>query len=235
MLSDLYIRLRSLFRRSKVAVELDDELRFHQEQQADKYMRAGMSRDSALRQGRLDFGELAQIKEDCRDARGISILESIGHDLRFEIRTLAKAPAFTAIVIVTLALGIGANTAILTLVDAVMLRALPVRDPQQLVVLQWSASHWPQNGISSYSDCASNQRNATSVTSCSLPYTLFQEIQKQTKVFADAIRGQTKSRRICQLFDLNADPYFGEPQLGTIFWPPKRGRKVSVIFWPPCR
>jgi len=67
MLSDLYIRLRSLFRRSKVEVELEDELRFHQEQQADKYMRAGMSRDAALRQVRLDFGGLAQIKEDCRD------------------------------------------------------------------------------------------------------------------------------------------------------------------------
>lgn len=187
MLSDLYIRLRSLFRRSKVEVELDDELRFHQEQQADKYMRAGMSRDAALRQVRLDFGGLAQIKEDCRDARGLSILESIGHDLRFGIRKLAKAPAFTTIVIVTLALGIGANTAIFTLVNAVMLRALPVRDPQQLVVLQWSTRRWPQNGISSYGDCSPNPRNATSFSSCSLPYALFQEIQKQTKVFADVM------------------------------------------------
>ena len=68
-----------------------------------------------------------------------------------------------------------------------MLRALPVRDPQQLLVLQWSARHWPQNGISSYGDCASNERNATSVISCSLSYTLFQEIQKQTNVFADTM------------------------------------------------
>lgn len=180
MLSDLYFRLRSLLRRSKVDEELDDELHFHQERQIDKYMRSGMSRDAALRQVRLDFGGLAQIKEDCRDARGISFLDSTGHDLRFGVRTLAKAPAFTAIIVVTLALGIGANTAIFTLVNAVMLRALPVRDPQQLFVLQWSARHWPQNGISSYGDCA-YQRSSTGVTSCSLPYSLFQEIQSRRR------------------------------------------------------
>jgi predicted permease len=188
MLSGLYIRLRSLFRRSKVELELDDELRFHQEQQADKYMHAGLSRDAALRQVRLDFGGLAQIKEDCRDARGISILESIGRDLRFAARTLAKAPTFTAIIIITLALGIGANTAIFTLVDAVMLRALPVRDPQQLVVLQWSARDWPRDlSTSSFGDCAFNQHNSARVTSCSLPYPLFKEVQNQTKVLAETM------------------------------------------------
>jgi predicted permease len=188
MLSDLYIRLRSLFRRSKIEEELDDELRFHQEHQVEKYMRIGMSKEEALRRVQLDFGGLAQIKEDCRDARGISLLESIGTDLRFGVRTLVKAPAFTAIVIVTLALGIGANTAIFTLVNAVMLRSLPVRDPQQLVVLQWSARHWPQNvGTSSFGDCAFHERNSASVTGCSLPYPQFQEIQKHSKVFADAM------------------------------------------------
>ena len=186
MLSDLFIRFRSLLRRSKVEEELDDELHFHQERQIDKYMRSGMSRDAALRQVRLDFGGLAQIKEDCRNARGISFLDSTGHDLRFGVRTLAKAPAFTAIIIVTLALGVGANTAIFTLVNAVMLRTLPVRDPQQLVVLQWSVRHW-NGGTSSFGDCASNTRNSDRFTSCSLPYPLFQEIQKQAKVLTDAM------------------------------------------------
>src|SRR5580704_8254961 len=186
MLSDLYIRLRSLFRRAEVEQELDDELRFHREQQAGKYMRAGMSRDEALRKVRLDFGGLEQVKEDCRDARGVSFLESLAQDLRYGFRMLAKAPAFTAIIILTLTLGIGANTAIFTLVNAVMLRSIPVRDPQQLVVLQWSVRHW-NGGTSSFGDCASNPRNSARFTSCSLPYPLFQEIQKQANVFTDAM------------------------------------------------
>jgi len=188
MLSDPYIRLRSLFRRAKVEEELDDELRFHQEQQADKYMRAGMSREEALRQVRLDFGGLEQVKEDCRDARGVSFLESLAQDLRYGLRMLAKSPVFTAVIILTLALGIGANTAIFTLVNAVMLRSIPVRDPQQLVVAQWSARKGPQNiGISRFGDCAINSENATSITGCSLSNSLFQEIQSQKNIFANAM------------------------------------------------
>jgi predicted permease len=188
MLSDLYICLRSLFRRSKVEEELDDELRFHREQQADKYMRAGMGREEAQRQVRLDFGGLEQVKEDCRGARGISFIESVTQDVRYGLRMLVKSPVFTAVIILTLALGVGANTAIFTLVNAVMLRDLPVRDPQQLVVLHWSARHWPQNmRISSFGDCADSGRNASVFTGCSLPYPLFQKIRKQAEVFADAM------------------------------------------------
>lgn len=185
MLSDLYIRLRSLIRRARVEEELDDELRFHQEQQGEKYMRAGLSREEALRQVRLDFGGLEQVKEDCRDARGISFLESFAQDLRYGLRMVAKSPAFAAVIILTLALGIGANTAIFTLVNAVMLRSLPVRDPQQLVVPLWSARQGPQMiGFSSFGDCPHNR---TDTTGCSISYPMFQEIQSQKNVFADAM------------------------------------------------
>ena len=187
MLSDLHIRLRSLFQRGRVEEELDDELRFHQEQQADKYMRSGMSREEALRQVRLDFGGLEQVKEDCRDARGVSLLESLGQDLRYGLRMLGKSPAFTAIIILTLALGIGANTAIFTLVNAVMLRSLPVRDPQQLVVAQWSARTGPDNvDGSGFGDCARRPQNAATTSGCWLSYPEFQEIENQKKFFASA-------------------------------------------------
>lgn len=135
MLSDLYIRLRSLFRRARVEEELDDELRFHLEKQAEKYVSIGMSREEARRQVRMDFGGVDQIKEDCRDARGLSLLETVSHDLRYAMRILRKSLGFTTVVVLILALGIGANAAIFTLVNAVLMRNLPVADPSTLVRL----------------------------------------------------------------------------------------------------
>jgi putative ABC transport system permease protein len=135
MLKDVFFRLRSVFRREAVESEMEEELRFHSERQLEKYLKTGMSRDEAQRRVRMDFGGLEQVKEECRDARGVSLLETLAHDLRYGWRTLLKAPGFAAAAWFTLALGIGANTAIFSVVYGILLRPLPFRDASQLVLL----------------------------------------------------------------------------------------------------
>jgi putative ABC transport system permease protein len=137
MLSDLYIRLRSLFHRAKVEEDLDDELRFHIEKQMEKYLQIGASRDEASRRVRLEFGGIEQVKEDCREARGVTVVETLIQDTRYALRAFRRTPSFTVVVLVTLALGIGANTAIFSLVDGIMLRPLPYPHSDEIVHFGW--------------------------------------------------------------------------------------------------
>jgi MacB-like periplasmic core domain len=106
-------------------------------------MSRGMSFDEARRAARRSFGGVIQTKEAYRDQRGLPIVETIIQDLRYGLRMLRKNPAFTIVTILTLALGIGANTAIFSVLDAVMLQNLPVERPQQLVVVNWTSKDWP--------------------------------------------------------------------------------------------
>jgi putative ABC transport system permease protein len=133
MLNDLWHRMRALFRRARVEGELDEELRFHLERQVEKYVQSGMSREEARGRARLEFGGVELAKEECRDARGVNFIEGLVQDLRFGLRMLRKSPGFTAAAVLTLALGIGANTAIFGLVDSAFLRGSPVREPERLV------------------------------------------------------------------------------------------------------
>ncbi|MGC1650742.1 MAG: ABC transporter permease [Candidatus Sulfotelmatobacter sp.] len=134
MLSDILIRLRALFRHKAVESELEDELGFHFDQQVAKFVQSGLPLQEARRQARLAFG-VEQIKEECREARGVNLIETLLQDIRFGLRILGRTPVITGIAILSLALGIGANTAIFSLIDAVMLRMLPVHKPEELVQL----------------------------------------------------------------------------------------------------
>jgi putative ABC transport system permease protein len=120
--SDLRYRLRALAHRTDADRELDDELRFHLEREADKYQALGMPRDEALRRARLAFGGVESTKEESRDARGTVLVQTLVQDVRYAMRGLRSRPAFTAGVVLTLGLGIGTNAAMVGIVDRLLLR-----------------------------------------------------------------------------------------------------------------
>ena len=134
-------RIRSVFRKNAVETELSDELRFHLERQIAENIASGMSRDEARNAALRDFGGLEQVKEECRDARRVNLLESLLQDLRYGARLLRKNPAFTTIAVLTLVLGIGANTAIFSMVNALLLHPYDFRGLDGLVRV------WENRGI----------------------------------------------------------------------------------------
>jgi predicted permease len=132
--------LRPILRRNDVESEMDLEMRVHFDQLVEDYIRRGMTPDDARRQARLDFGGIGQIKDDAREARLADRFDRAVRGLRLAARNLLKSLGFTAVAIVTLALGIGVNTAMYSLFDQLLLRDLPVRDPGRLVVLHGNFS-----------------------------------------------------------------------------------------------
>jgi putative ABC transport system permease protein len=128
-------RLRSLFRRRRADADLDAELRDHLEQKVAHYISTGMTPSDARRQALIDLGGAEQAKEKCRDTRRVSWLHGLLQDTRYGLRMLAKSPAFTAVAILTLALGIGANTAIFSVLEAQLWKPLPFPDSARLVVV----------------------------------------------------------------------------------------------------
>jgi putative ABC transport system permease protein len=148
VVTEIRSRLRALLRRGSVESELNDELRFHFDQQVEKFARAGVPADEAQRRAKLLFGGTEQIKEECREARGIHLLETLAQDVRYGLRILRKSPGFTLTVILTLALGIGATTAIFSVVQGAMLAPLPYRDPDELVLIWQSNPHAPHVSMS---------------------------------------------------------------------------------------
>jgi predicted permease len=137
ILRNLASGLRTLFRKKEVEQEMDEELRDYLDADVKEKMRSGTSYEQALRAARVEMGSMDAVKEEIRSVGWESTLETLWQDVRYGLRQLHRSPGLTTVIVVSLALGIGANTAVFTLMDAVMIKMLPVKDPQQLVLFGW--------------------------------------------------------------------------------------------------
>jgi predicted permease len=152
MLSDFWHRLYALLRRKSIDAEMDEELAYHLDREAEKYRRQGSSHEEAIRLARLSLNGVEQTRQQCREARGTQNLEILGQDLRFGLRMLGKSPGVTFLILFSLAIGIGANTALFSVTDTLLLKPLPYPQPDRLALL-WLRSpgigipqDWPSPG-----------------------------------------------------------------------------------------
>jgi predicted permease len=148
VLSIVRLRLRSLFSRTRVEEELEEELRYHLARQVEEDIAAGMTHEEARRAAIRSAAGVEQRKEECRDARGVSLIDNLVQDARFAGRQLAKSPGFTFTAVLMLALGMAASVAIFGFVDAALIRSLPYRNPSRLVSVTETTPEIPRANLS---------------------------------------------------------------------------------------
>jgi hypothetical protein len=135
-LGSLAFPLRALLRRRRLEREMEEELCGHLERQVEEHRRAGMGQEEARRAAALAFGGVESLKEDCRESWGVHFFDTLCQDVRFGLRGLRRNPGFTAVVVLTLGLGIGANSAIFSVVNGILLRPLPYAEGERIVALR---------------------------------------------------------------------------------------------------
>jgi predicted permease len=229
MLSDLLHRFRALFRQKAVDAEMDEELAYHLEREVEKYQRLGSSNEEALRRARIAFGGVEQARQQYRESRGTKNLEILGQDLRYGFRMLRKKPGITFLIILSLAIGIGANSALFSVTNTLLLKPLPYPHPDRLALL-WLRSpgigipqDWPSPG--QYHDIRTESH-----------------VFDQTAILIDdsfALGGMSKAMKVDAIEASSTFlPMLGaKPLLGRVFLPaddhPGNGANVvlSYGFW----
>ena len=160
----LRLRLRSLLSRETLDSDLDEELRYHLARQAEEDIASGMHPDEARRRARRALGGVQQRTEECRDARGLNLVDNFTQDLRFAARQLLKSPGFTATAVLMIGLGMGASVAILGFVDAALVKPLPYANPERLLNVTERTHQIPRANLS-YLDYLDWKRQTTTLSS----------------------------------------------------------------------
>lgn len=221
-------RWQSVFRKSRAEADLTREIDLHIEELAKEYIATGVSESEARLAARREFGAVSLTAEQCRDKRRINLLEELRRDVIYGLRALRKSPAFTLTALLSLALGIGANTAIYSFLDAVMLRALPIPHPENLVVLNWRAHGWPDVAHSQHGD---GYKLAGGVqVSGNFPYGAWQSLLQANDSFADLFAFAGAGRLnlvVANQASLGEGEYVSGNYFSGIGAPPAAGRLLS--------
>jgi macrolide transport system ATP-binding/permease protein len=214
MLQHLRSRIRTLWYWKRKRSDLEDEIRFHLEAEEEERREAGASTAAARRASRLDFGNIGVVAEDTRAMWGWAWCGELAQDIRYAVRTLSKSAAFTAAAVISLALGIGANTLLYSFTDAILLRALPVADPDQLVRMTWHAPKSEFHG-SSYHDSSFKVPEA-GYTDGIFAFAAFELFQAHDEIFSGVIAYQSTGPITLTIHE-QAMPATGEYVSGDYF------------------
>jgi len=210
------MRLTRFIRRRYWDEERARELQAYLEAETDDNIARGMSADEARYAAQRKLGNTTLILEDIYRMNSLGWLETLWQDLRYGVRQLFRNPGFTAVAVLSLALGIGANTAIFSLIDAVMLRMLPVRNPRQLVLLEWSSQAWPGRFLNSMSGSMEQDKSGRN-TSTSFSYPSYEHVRDANGVFSSVTALAASAIELSVGFNGQPGRVHGELVSGTFF------------------
>src|SRR5262245_9323951 len=185
-------KLGWLFKRRSREAELQDEIQFHLDDEAEERLEAGLSQEDARRAARLDLGNVTRVQEETRAAWGWTLWEQFLQDVRFAFRTMAANKTFTVLAVLSLALGIGANTAIFSFMDSILLRSLPVSDPKALVLLAWHTDKRIMHGTNRHNDSYTDPNGG--FVGGFFSYPAFEQLRRDEAVFSSVFGYQGAGR-----------------------------------------